>query len=403
MIYLDHAATTPLDPQVLAKMKPHFTEKFGNTSSIYQLGQVAKNALEEARGAVAKIINAHPAEIIFTSGGTESNNLALRGMAEALAKKGKRKGHLIVSKIEHHAILHTAEDLEKKGFKVTYLDVDKYGLVDPAEVKKKLNQDTILISIMTANDEIGVIQPIREIGKIIRKFREGKLSKEDRQHSRKKIIPPYFHTDAVQAGGVLDLNTEHLKVDLLSLSGHKFYGPKGAGLLFARAGVKIKTQILGGAQEDNRRAGTSNTPGLVGLAAALKLAWEQSQSENTRLLKLRDQFIKKIKTKIKNVRLNGHPTKRLPNNVNISIYGVEGESLLLRLDFRKIAASSGSACTSGSLDPSHVLIACGLSPEWAHSSLRFTLGKKTTKKELDTVANHLEKIVKELREISPIY
>jgi len=382
-IYLDHAATTPLAPEVLDAMLPYLREEFGNPNSIHSKGQSAKNAIEKARRTVAKILFCEPEEVIFTSGGTESDNLALRGVLQ----KG---GHLIISEVEHHAILHTAEELEKQGVKVTKIPVGKNGIVDAKKVIAAIKSNTKLISIMLANNEIGTLQPVREIGKALEKKRE------------KGESTPLLHTDAVQGGGILNLDVRHLKVDLLSLSAHKFYGPKGTGILFVKKGTKIQPQISGGAQEKGTRAGTENVAGIVGCAAALELAEKSREREFKKQTELRDYFIGKVLKEIPKAQLNGDPKNRLPNNANFSFFGIEGESILLRLDFDGIAASTGSACASGSLDPSHVLSALKIPHEWLHGSIRFSLGKSTTKKDLDTVVKKLKKIVKDLRAISPL-
>ena len=381
-IYMDNAATTPVKKEVLEEMLPYFTEKYGNPSSVYSLGSMSKRAVEDAREKVAKALGANPREIFFTGGGSESDNWAIKGVAFANYDKGN---HIITSKIEHHAILHTCEYLEKKGFEVTYLDVDEYGIVDLEQLRNAITDKTILISIMFANNEIGTIQPIKEIGEI----------------AKEKNI--YFHTDAVQAIGNIKIVVKELNIDLLSLSAHKFYGPKGIGALYVRQGVKIDPLITGGAQERKRRAGTENVPAIVGLGKAIELAYTNFEEKNNRLIKLRDMLIEKIKSNIDYVRLNGHPVKRLPGNVNMCFQFIEGESLLLSLDMEGIAASSGSACTSGSLDPSHVLLAIGLSHEIAHGSLRLTLGDFNTEEEIDYVVEKLVKIVERLRSMSPLY
>ncbi len=380
-IYLDHAATTPMDPRVLEAMMPYFKEEFGNPSSIYSIAQRAKQALDEARSDVAEILGCAPEEIIFTSGGTESDNLAILGVARANKTKGK---HIVTTKIEHHAVLHPCEVLEKEGFEVTYVEVEKNGIVDAEKVKAAVREDTILVSVMYANNEIGTIQPIGTIGRFC----------------KKRNIP--FHTDACQAAGVLDINVDRLKASLLTLNGSKIYGPKGVGVLFVRKGVSIQPLMYGGEQERRIRPGTENVAGIVGLAEALKLAQAESEKENKRLIALRDYLIKEIEARIPKVILNGDRTERLPNNVNVSILDIEGEALLLRLDMAGFAASSGSACTSGSLDPSHVILALGHPYEIAHGSLRFSLGKSTTKKDLDKLLEVLPKIVDDLRAISPV-
>ncbi|WP_069649436.1 cysteine desulfurase NifS [Caloranaerobacter ferrireducens] len=381
-VYMDYAATTPVKKEVLEEMIPYFTDKYGNPSSIYRIGRESRAAIDEAREKVAKIIGAKSKEIYFTSGGSESDNWAIKGVAFANRDKGN---HIITSKIEHHAVLHACEYLEKHGFEVTYLDVDEYGIVDLEQLRNAITDKTILITIMFANNEIGTIQPIEEIGKI----------------AREKGV--YFHTDAVQAIGNIEIDVNELNVDLLSMSAHKFYGPKGVGVLYIREGVKIHPFVHGGAQEKNRRAGTENVAGIVGLAKALELAYENLEEHNKKLIYLRNKLIKEVTSKIDYVRLNGHPEKRLPGNVNFSIEFIEGEALLLSLDMMGIAASSGSACTSGSLDPSHVLLAIGLPHEIAHGSLRFTLGDFNTEEDVDYVVENLVKIVERLREMSPLY
>ncbi|MEA1965082.1 MAG: cysteine desulfurase NifS [Candidatus Aerophobetes bacterium] len=379
-IYLDYAATTPTHPEVLREMLPYFNEIYGNPSSIYQLAQRAKGAAEEARGKVARLINAKPEEIIFTSGGTEADNLAIKGVAWANEKRGN---HTITSKIEHHAVLNTCKWLGKEGFKVTYISADKYGMIDLDELKDSLTDKTILISIMHANNEVGTIQPISEISKIARE---------------RKI---YFHTDAVQTVGKVPLDVRKLGVDLLSLSGHKLYGPKGVGALYIRKGVKTLPLIHGGHHERNRRAGTENVPGIVGLGKACELAVKEMTSEGRRLKVLRNRLYEGLSEQIEEIVLNGHPQNRLPGILNICIKYVEGESMLINLDLEGICASSGSACTSGSLEPSHVLLAMGIPPEIAHGSLRFSLGEDTTKEDIDRVIEVLPPIVKKLRAMSP--
>ncbi len=379
-VYLDYAATTPAHPEVVEAMLPYLSERFGNPSSLYSLGQEAKVAVEESRNRVAKFIGARPAEIIFTSGGSESNNLALKGVAFALKDKGRR---IITSAIEHHAVSEPCKFLAKEGFEIITLPVDQEGFVDPEEVRKAINEETILVSIMHANNEIGTIEPIAEIGKICRE-RE-----------------VYFHTDAVQSVGHIPVKVEELNVNLLSASGHKFYGPKGVGFLYIRRGTKIVPLIQGGDQERRYRAGTENTPGIVGLAKAIEIAEKEMEGEEKRLTQLRDQLIKGIYERIPDCRLNGPKERRLPNNVNFSFFYVEGESMLLNLDIEGIAASTGSACTSSSLEPSSVLLAIGLSPEIAHGSIRFTLGKWTTEPEIERVLEVFPKIVAKLRAMSP--
>ena len=381
-IYLDNAATTPLHADVLSQMLPWFREHYGNASSIYDTGRDARKAVEDARRKVASALNCSPQEIFFTSGGTESDNWAVKGAAAAQAKKGK---HIISSTIEHHAVLHALESLEKSGYAVTYVKVDQFGRIDPEDVRKAIQDDTILITIMAANNEIGTLQPIREIGRIVKEHR---------------IL---FHTDAVQAVGAVAVDVKDWQVDLLSLSAHKFHGPKGVGALYIRKGVKIEPLMHGGAQERNRRAGTENLPGIVGLGAAITLAVNNQGKKGKRITALRDDLIKGILDTIPEVLLNGDPVHRLPNNVNVSVRYIEGEALLLRLDLMGIAASSGSACTSGSLDPSHVLLAIGLPHEIAHGSLRLTLSEETTQEEIDEVKRVLPGIVKTLRDMSPLF
>ena len=385
-IYFDHAATTYIDSAVFLKMLPYLGKYFGNPSAIYSLGRQAKAAIEKAREDVAKVLNVNSKGIIFTGSGTESDNLAIFGIARAYKNKGK---HIIVSKIEHKAVLEAAKKLEKEEFEITYLNVDSKGLVNLPELKKALKKDTILVSIMYANNEIGTIQPIRGISKIIRDFRKGGLF-------------PVFHTDACQAAGALDLKINKLEVDLMTLNGSKIYGPKGIGCLYVSDDINVEPMIVGGGQENNLRAGTENTALIVGFSEALKLADKMKEKESGRLKKLRDYFIKNILKNIPKSRLNGDPTKRLPNNINISIEGTEGEALILMLDNLGVAASTGSACTSESLEPSHVLLAIGLLSEMAHCSLRFTMGRKTTKKEIDYVLEVLAPIVYKLRAISSI-
>ena len=381
-IYMDHAATTAVRPEVLEAMLPYFTEHFGNPSSIYGLAKDSKKAMEAARAQVAAGLGAQPEEIFFTGGGSESDNWALIGIAEARENKGK---HIITSAIEHHAILHTCEYLERRGFSVTYLPVDEYGMVNPEDLRKALRPDTILVSVMLANNEIGTIQPIAELAKIAHEG--GAL----------------FHTDAVQAVGHVAIDVKELEVDLLSLSGHKLGASKGVGALFVKKGVAIRSFIHGGAQERNHRAGTENIPGIVGLGKAVELAVAEQEAESARLTGLRDRLIEGILGAIPYARLNGHPTKRLPGNVNISFEFIEGESILLLLDMYGICASSGSACTSGSLDPSHVLLAIGLPHEKAHGSLRLTLGRENTAEQVEFVIEKLPPIVERLRQMSPLY
>jgi len=381
-IYLDNAATTPTDARVLEAMLPFFSQMYGNPSSLHAFGQEAKHAIEEARYIVAQFIGAKQEEIVFTSGGTESNNTAIKGVAYARREKGN---HIITSKIEHHAVMEPCHFLEKQGFEVTYIPVDEFGLVDPADVKKAISGKTILISIIQANNEIGTIEPIAEIGKIAR--REG----------------VYFHTDAVQTLGHVPVNVSELNVDILSASGHKLYGPKGVGILYVRKGIRMLPFMHGGDQEQGRRASTHNVPGIVGFGKAVELAKDEMANEIEQLTLLRDKMIKGILDSIEYARLNGHPQERLPNNVNVSISYVEGESMLLNLDMEGIACSTGSACTSSSLEPSHVLAAIGLSHELAHGSLRFTLGRLTSEEDIDYVLTRLPVIVRKLRAMSPLY
>jgi len=381
-IYLDYAATTPCDPEVLEAMEPYFFEKFGNASSIYSYGQEAKRAIEDSREMLASFLGADPSEIVFTSGGTESNNFAIKGVAYAMQKKGN---HIITSKVEHHAVLEPCKFLEKQGFKISFVGVDKNGLVDPRDIKKEITDKTILISVMHANNEIGVIQPIAEIGEI----------------AKEKGI--YFHTDTVQTVGHIPVHVDHMNIDLLTLSAHKFYGPKGAGALYIRKGVRMETFLHGGDQEKGKRASTYNTPGIVGLGKAIELCEDKMAEEAQFQTALRDRLIKEIPNKISEAYLNGHPTERLPNNVNFAIKYIEGESILLNLDMMGIACSTGSACTSTSLEPSHVLLAIGLSPETAHGSLRITLGRWTKVEDIDYLLECLPKIVEKLRDMSPLY
>ncbi|MGD8736916.1 MAG: cysteine desulfurase NifS [Anaerolineae bacterium] len=385
VIYMDHAATTAVDPRVVEAMLPYWTDKYGNASSVYRLGREAAHALEEARETVADVLNCTPGEVIFTSCGTESDNLALRGVAFNRRHRAG-KNHIITSAIEHHAIGHTVEQMEKHfGFDVTYAPVDRYGLVHPADVEKAIRPETAIISIMYANNEVGTIEPIAEIGAL----------------ARARKIP--FHTDAVQGGGSLSLNVKDLNVDLLSLSAHKFYGPKGIGVLYARRGVPLLPMQTGGGHERRRRAGTENVAYAVGLATALRLAHDEMDDVNRRVAALRDRLISGILEGIPDSELSGHPALRLPNSASFLFKYVEGESILLNLDLKGVAASSGSACTSGSLEPSHVLIAMGYSHETAHGSLRLTLGKENTEEDVDYVLDILPEIIQKLRQMSPLY
>lgn len=376
MIYLDHAATTRTAPEVVEAMLPYFTEYYGNAGGIYRLGSESKRAVMQARETIAESLGAEANEIYFTAGGTESDNWALKAVYETYRDKGK---HIVTSKIEHHAVLHTCEYLERLGAEITYLDVDADGLADVEQLKKAIRPDTILISVMYANNEIGTIQPIREIGEIA---------------AAHGIL---FHTDAVQAYGQLPIDVKACHIDLLSASGHKFNGPKGVGFLYIGKNAKIRSFIHGGQQERGRRAGTENVPGIVGLDAAVKRAYRMMEEKTQKETALRDYLISRIEQEIPHARLNGHRTKRLPNNVNFSFEGVEGESVLIMLDMQGICASGGSACTSGSLDPSHVLLAVGLSEELARGSLRMTLGEENTKEEMDAVAEELGRIVGRIR------
>lgn len=382
MIYLDNAATTRTAPEVVEAMLPYFTEQYGNPSAIYSLGSAGKKAINGARRTIAAAIGAKPEEIYFTAGGTEADNWALKAAAECCAGKGR---HIITTKIEHHAVLHACGYLEKNGYEVTYLDVDRDGILDPESLKEAIRPDTVLISVMFANNEIGTIQPIREIGAIARE---------------RGIL---FHTDAVQAFGQVPINVEEMHIDMLSASAHKLNGPKGTGMLYIRSGLKIRSFIHGGAQEKGVRAGTENVPGIVGFAAAVRRALSRMEEKAGRERELRDYLIRRIEGEIPCCRLNGHREKRLPGNVNISFRFIEGESLLIMLDMRGVCASSGSACTSGSLDPSHVLLAIGLEHEEAHGSLRMTLSEENTQEELDEVVGHLAEIVQRLRDMSPLY
>ena len=383
VIYLDHAATTPARPEVVEAMLPYFTENFGNPSSVYSFAASNKTVIAEVRERIANTLGAKAEEIYFTAGGSESDNWALKATAEAYGNKGK---HIITTKIEHHAILHTAEYLEKqRGFEVTYLDVDENGFVRLEDLKAAIRPDTILISIMFANNEIGTIEPIKEIGEIAK------------EHG---IL---FHTDAVQAYGQIPIDVEECHIDMLSASGHKLNGPKGIGFLYIRKGVKIRSFVHGGAQERKRRAGTENVTGIVGLGKAVEIAFDTMEERTKKETELRDHLIDRILSEIPYARLNGDRTKRLPNNTNISFQFIEGESLLIMLDMNGICGSSGSACTSGSLDPSHVLLAIGLPHEIAHGSLRLTLGYENTMEEMDYVVDKLKEIVSRLRSMSPLY
>ena len=381
-IYLDNAATTKTRPEVVEAMLPYFTEYYGNPSSVYEFATPSKKAIAEARETIAKSLGAKTNEIYFTAGGSESDNWAIKATAEAYESKGK---HIITSKIEHHAVLHTCEYLEKRGFEITYLDVDENGTVKLDELKKAIRPDTILISIMFANNEIGTIQPIKEIGEIAK------------EHG---II---FHTDAVQAYAHVPINVDEYHIDMLSVSGHKFNGPKGIGFLYIRTGLKLRSFIHGGSQERKRRGGTENVPGIVGMGKAVEIAMSNLAERTAYEVELRDYLINRVLSEVPYVRLNGHRTNRLPNNANFAFQFIEGESLLIMLDMQGICGSSGSACTSGSLDPSHVLLAIGLPHEIAHGSLRLTLSEETTKEDIDFTVDEIKKIVEKLRSMSPLY
>ena len=381
-IYVDHSATTPLRGEVLEKMIPYFTESFGNPSSVYFEAREVKKAISKAREQVAAAIGADASEIYFTGSGSEADNWAIKGVARANKEKGN---HIISTEVEHHAVLNTLKALEKEGFSVTYLPVDEYGMVSEKDVLNAITDETILITVMTANNEIGTIMPIAQIGKIAKE---------------KGIL---FHTDAVQAIGMMEIDVNEMNVDLLSLTGHKFYGPKGCGALYIRKGTKISRLIDGGGQERSKRAGTENVAGIIGLGEAIELITKDIKGHTKKLRELRDEYIKRVLSEIPYTRLNGHPEKRLASNANISFEFIEGESLLLMLDMKGISASSGSACTSGSLDPSHVLLAIGLKHEVAHGSLRVTFGEANTKEDVDIIVNALSEIVKQLRAMSPLY
>ncbi len=381
-IYMDYAATAPLCDEALQVMIPLMQTDFGNPTSLHSFGRDAIKAVDTARADIADIIGAKPNEIYFTSGGTESDNWALKGIADANKGKGR---HIISSPLEHHAVINSLKMLEKEGFEITYLPVDEYGNVNPEDVRNAIRPDTILVTVMTANNEIGTIEPIKEIGAVCRE---------------KKV---YFHTDAVQAMGAVRFDVTEMNIDMLSMSSHKFYGPKGVGVLYIRNGVKISKFMSGGEQERNKRAGTINAAGIAGTAVALKLAYENFEEKNNKLTSLRDHMIKRIESEIPYVRLNGARINRLPNNVNFSFKYIEGESILFNLDLAGIAVSSGSACSSGSLDPSHVLLAIGLPHEIAHGSIRFTLGRSTTLEDVDYVVDNLKSIIDKLRKMSPLY
>lgn len=380
--YFDYAATTPVDPEVVETMQPYFQKVFGNPSSIHSFGQEARSAVEGAREKMSEGLGAKPEEIVFTSGGTEADNFALYGVLWANAAKGN---HIVTTKIEHHAILDTAKYLEKLGYKVTYVAVDQYGMVNPKDIENALTDKTVLVSVMHANNEIGTLQPIADIGKIVRS---------------RGIL---FHTDAVQTVGHIPIHVDDLQVDLLSLSGHKFYGPKGVGCLYIRKGTKIFPFIRGGGQERRRRASTENVPGIAGMAKAFEICGRQMEEEAREQTRLRDKLIAELPKRIDRIYLNGHPQQRLPNNVNFSIEFIEGESMLLNLDSQGFAASTGSACTSGDLEPSHVLLATGRPHELCHGSIRLTIGRFTKEEEIDRFLEVFPKIVKKLRSMSPLY
>ena len=381
-IYFDNAATTKLDDEVLKEMLPYLKDNYGNPSSIYKLGREARKAIEDSREKIAKVLNCKANEIYFTAGGSESDNTAIKGIAKANKKRGN---HIITSKIEHPAVLETCKQLEKEGFEITYISVDEKGIVNLEELKKSIKPTTILITIMFANNEIGTIQPIEEIGKIA------------------KGNNIYFHTDSVQAVGSIKIDVQKLNIDSLSLSGHKFYGPKGVGALYVKTGIPFEKFISGGHQERNKRAGTENVAGIVGIGKAIELAYENLDEYNKKIKELRDYYVKQVEEKIPYIKINGDMEKRLPGNSNISFRFIEGEGLLLNLDLKGICASSGSACTSGSLDPSHVLLAIGLPHEIAHGSLRVSIGKYNTKEEIDYLIENLMEIVTRLREMSPLW
>ena len=381
-IYFDNAATTKLDDEVFQEMIPYLKESYGNASSIYKLGRESRKAVEDSREKIAKVLNCKPNEIYFTAGGSESDNMAIKGIARANKVKGN---HIITSKIEHPAVLETCKDLEREEFEVSYISVDENGILNLEELKQAIKPETILITVMFANNEIGTIQPIEEIGKIAK---ENKI---------------YFHTDAVQAVGSVKIDVQDLNIDSLSLSGHKFYGPKGIGALYVKDGVKFDKYISGGHQERNKRAGTENVAGIVGIGNAIEFAYRDLEEHNKKIKELRDYYVEQVKEKIPYIKINGDMEKRLPGNSNISFGFIEGESLLLNLDLKGICASSGSACTSGSLDPSHVLLAIGLPHEIAHGSLRISIGKYNTKEEIDYLVENLVEIVNRLREMSPLW
>lgn len=424
-IYLDHAATTPIDSRVKEAMEPFLTEEFGNAGGLYREGRHAKEAVDQSRGKVADMMGCRPEEIIFTSGGTEGDNLALFGIAHAYGKPAgeKPRGHIITTAIEHHAVLHACKALEKEGFEITYLSVNKEGFINPEDAHDALRSDTILVSVMYANNEIGTIEPIAEIGKIIKEYRKKKSEARStkfemafnyRNSNTQKNFEfnektPFFHVDACQAGGALDVNVDRLSVDLMVLNAGKIYGPKGSGCLYVRRGIKVTPLFYGGGQEFRKRAGTENVAGIVGFTTALAFAQNDRKDENERISALADYFYRGLIARVPRVVLNGpaveineEPKYRLPNNINISVLDIEGEAFVLYADEKGIACSTGSACTSESLDPSHVILALGKPYEFAHASLRFTLGKKTTKEELDYALGVIPGIVEILRRISPL-
>jgi len=394
-VYLDHAATTYLDSRVRAAMEPYWEIEYGNPSGLYRTGRRAKDALEHARTTIAHILNAYPDEIIFTGGGSEALNLGILGAMKMHNGKGR---HVITTKIEHHAVLHACEALAKDGCDVTYLDVDEDGCVRPDDVRKAIRPDTVLVAVMYANNEIGTVEPIADIAKGIKDYRSE--SANVKLGITEKTL--FFLTDACQAAGALDLDVKKLGVDMLAINASKIYGPKGVGCLYVRRGVRIAPLIYGGGQERSLRSGTENVPGIIGFAEALRVAHEEKESENERLTELRDYFIGRLFAEIPKVVLNGHPTKRLPNNINVSVLDIEGEAVILYLDSHGIAIATGSACTSTTLDPSHVILALGRPYEYAHGSLRFTLGRRTTKEDLDYVMTVLPEVVSKLRAISPV-
>lgn len=391
IVYLDHAATTPLDPRVLEAMLPYLKEEYGNPSALYERGRAAKDAVTDARETVAKLLGAHADEIIFTASGTESDNLAVFGAARAHEAQGK---HVITSAVEHHAVLACVEQLAKDGWRTTVLPVDEFGCVKPADLVAAIAEDTTVVSLIFANNEIGTILPIRAYAKVIRDWKKA--------HGRGPLDAPYFHTDACQAAGALALDVAKLGLDLLTVNGGKIYGPKGVGALFVRRGIALRPIVFGGGQEKRLRSGTENVAGIVGFATAFQIAQAEREAESVRLSGLRDRLIAGIQARIPKVVLNGHPTERLPSNVNVSILDVEGEALLLYLDAAGISAATGSACDSASLDPSHVILAIGRPYEFAHASIRFTLGRSTTEADVDYLLDQLPPIVEKLRAISPV-